>query len=79
MVGVRDPELRIFDAVMTTDVGTSYNSYLIKGSQKTVLMEVRGQVFDEYVANVNSVASLADVDYLIMHHTEPDHSKRLPN
>lgn len=75
-VGVRDPELRIFDAVMTTDVGTSYNSYLIKGSQKTVLMEVcEDKFFDEYVANVNSVASLADVDYLIMHHTEPDHSE----
>ncbi len=75
-VGVRDPELRIFDAVMTTDVGTSYNAYLIKGSQKTVLMEVcEDKFFDQYVANVNSVANLADVDYLIMNHTEPDHSE----
>ncbi|MGI6453678.1 MAG: FAD-dependent oxidoreductase [Syntrophomonadaceae bacterium] len=75
-VGVRDPELRIFDAVMTTDVGTSYNAYLIKGSQKTVLIEVcEDKFFDQYVANVNSVANLADVDYLIMNHTEPDHSE----
>ena len=35
-VGVRDPELRIFDAVMTTDVGTSYNAYLVRGSEKTL-------------------------------------------
>ena len=75
-VGVRDPELRIFDAVMTTDIGTSYNAYLVKGSEKTVLMEVcEDKFFDQYVENVKSVANLADIDYLIMNHTEPDHSE----
>jgi len=75
-VGVRDPELRIFDAVMTTDIGTSYNAYLIKGSEKTVLMEVcEDKFFDRYLDNVKSVAALADIDYLIMNHTEPDHSE----
>ncbi len=75
-VGVRDPELRIFDAVMTTDVGTSYNAYLIKGREKTALMEVcEDKFFDQYLDNVKNVASLADIDYLIMNHTEPDHSE----
>lgn len=75
-VGVRDPELRIFDAVMTTDIGTSYNAYLIKGSEKTALMEVcEDKFFDQYLDNVKSVVDLEKIDYLIMNHTEPDHSE----
>ena len=75
-VGVRDPELRIFDMVMTTDIGTSYNSYLIKGGEKTALIEVcENKFFDQYLDNVKSLANLADIDYLIMNHTEPDHSE----
>ncbi|HWP98002.1 MAG TPA: FAD-dependent oxidoreductase [Syntrophomonadaceae bacterium] len=75
-VGVRDPELRIFDAVMTTDIGTSYNAYLIKGSDKTALIEVcENKFFNQYLDNVKSVVDLADIDYLIMNHTEPDHSE----
>lgn len=75
-VGVRDPELRIFDAVMTTDIGTSYNAYLIKGREKTVLMEVcENKFFNQYLDNVKSVIDLEKIDYLIMNHTEPDHSE----
>lgn len=75
-VGVRDPELRIFDAVMTADVGTSYNAYVIKGSEKTALLEVcEDRFFDQYLDNVRSVVDLNDIDYLIMNHTEPDHSE----
>ncbi len=36
-VGVQDYKLRVFDIVMETEFGTSYNSYLLKGSEKTVL------------------------------------------
>jgi len=75
-VGVRDPELRIFDLVMTTDVGTSYNAYLIKGSSKTALIEVcEDKFFDEYREKVQSLVDLGSIDYLIMNHTEPDHSE----
>jgi len=75
-VGVRDPELRIFDMVMTTDIGTSYNGYLIKGREKTALIEVcENKFFDQYIENVKSVVDLAEIDYLIMNHTEPDHSE----
>ncbi len=75
-VGVRDPQLRIFDMVMTTDVGTSYNAYLIKGSDKTALIEVcESKFFDQYLDNVKSIVDPAEIDYLIMNHTEPDHSE----
>jgi flavorubredoxin/NADPH-dependent 2,4-dienoyl-CoA reductase/sulfur reductase-like enzyme/rubredoxin len=75
-VGVRDPELRIFDLVMTTDYGTSYNAYLIKGTEKTALIEVcEDKFFDQYLENVKSLVNISDIDYLIMNHTEPDHSE----
>lgn len=74
-VGIRDPELKIFDLVMYTKYGTSYNSYLIKGNDKTVLIEVcEDQFLDEYIKKVQEVASLDKIDYLILNHTEPDHS-----
>ena len=37
-VGILNPNLRVFDIVMTTDYGTTYNSYLVKGSEKTALI-----------------------------------------
>mgnify|MGYP000865071292 CR=1 FL=1 len=75
-VGVRDPELRIFDLVMTTDYGTSYNAYLVKGKEKTALIEVcEDKFFDEYVDKIKPLVNIAEIDYLIMNHTEPDHSE----
>ena len=38
-VGVQDPGLRVFDIIMHSDHGTSYNSYIVKGTEKTVLFE----------------------------------------
>lgn len=73
-VGVQDPDLRIFDIVMTTEYGTSYNSYLIMGGEKTVLIEtVKDKFFDEFLANLQEVTALEKIDYLIVNHTEPDH------
>jgi flavorubredoxin/NADPH-dependent 2,4-dienoyl-CoA reductase/sulfur reductase-like enzyme/rubredoxin len=74
-VGVQDPDLKIFDIVMTTEQGTTYNAYLIKGSQKTVLIEtVKERFFAEYIEDLQKVVKLTDIDYLIMNHTEPDHA-----
>lgn len=74
-VGVQDPELRIFDIVMYTEYGTSYNAYLVKGSEKTALIEtVKVKFFDEYIRNLQQVVDLSSIDYLIMNHTEPDHA-----
>ena len=38
-VGSLDPDLRIFDIIMQTEFGTTYNSYLVKGSEKTAIFE----------------------------------------
>ena len=73
--GVLDPDLRVFDIIMETKYGTSYNSYLLEGSEKIALFETAKEAFfDEMVSYIESVASVSQIDYLIMDHTEPDHA-----
>ena len=77
-IGVSDPEARILEMDMTTDIGSSYNSYLIKGSEKVALIEVcENGFFDQYVDNVKDIADLSEVDYLIINHTEPCYSEAM--
>ena len=45
--GVLDPELKVFDIIMETKYGTSYNSYLLKGSEKNALFETSKLAFWE--------------------------------
>jgi flavorubredoxin/pyruvate/2-oxoglutarate dehydrogenase complex dihydrolipoamide dehydrogenase (E3) component len=74
-VGVQDPELEVFDIIMTTEYGTSYGSYLIRGQDKTVLIEaVKANFFDEFVNDLKELCPVEEIDYLILNHTEPDHS-----
>ena len=74
-VGIQNPALRVFDIVMESKYGTTYNAYLVTGGEKTALIEaVHKDYFDELVRNVEEVMPIEKVDYLIMNHTEPDHS-----
>ena len=40
-VGIQNPNMRVFDIVMQTDSGTTYNSYIVRGSEKTALIATR--------------------------------------
>lgn len=74
-VGVQDPNLRVFDIIMNTEFGTSYGAYLIKGTNGIALIDtVKEKFWDEYIDNITSVADLSEIKYLIINHTEPDHS-----
>ena len=74
-VGSLDPDLRIFDIIMTTDCGTSYNSYLLKGSEKNVLFEAtKARFTDEYIEMLETIMPVSEIDILVVCHTEPDHS-----
>lgn len=74
-VGVQNPLLRVFDIVFNTEFGTSYNAYLIKGQNKNALIEaVHEDFFDDYLINIQKIVPIEDIDYLILNHTEPDHS-----
>lgn len=74
-IGNLDPDLKIFDIVMQTEYGTSYNSYLLKGSKKTAIFETaKVQFFDKYISKIQELIEIKDIDYIILDHTEPDHT-----
>ena len=73
--GVLDPNLRVFDIVMMTEFGTTYNSYILKGSEKTALIETAKEKFyGDFERSVKDVVDYRDIDYIIVNHTEPDHA-----
>ncbi len=74
-VGMLDPDLRVFDIIMMTEFGTTYNAYLLQGSDKTVLFEsVKGKYWNEFKAKVEALTPIDKIDYLVVSHTEPDHA-----
>jgi len=74
-VGARDHNLRIFDIIMTAEQGTSYNAYLVKGSEKTALIDtVKVKFWDEHLKRIQELVDPAAIDYLIVSHAEPDHT-----
>ncbi len=73
--GAHDPDLRVFDVIMETEYGTSYNSYLVKGKDKVALFEtVKEKFYDGFIKNLQELVNINDIDYLVVNHTEPDHS-----
>ncbi len=74
-VGILNPNLRVFDIIMKTDYGTSYNSYLIKDSKGNILIDtVHNAYTDIFFNNIKEISSMHDVKYLVVNHCEPDHS-----
>ncbi|MEG1699424.1 MAG: FprA family A-type flavoprotein [Oscillospiraceae bacterium] len=77
-VGVLDKKLRVFDIIMHSDYGTTYNAYIVKGKDKTVLFETsKAKFFSEHLANISEVCEPQSIDYIVMDHTEPDHTGSL--
>ncbi len=74
-VGVRHPDLKVFDDLFPTRNGTTYNSYLIQGAEKTALIDtVKAPFVDEFFSKVGEHIDPAKVDIIVVNHTEPDHS-----
>ncbi|XMB71889.1 FprA family A-type flavoprotein [Mycoplasmatota bacterium WC30] len=74
-VGVVDYDLKVFDIIMETEYGSTYNSYLVVGSEKTALIDTAKAKFkDEYLNRIKEIIDIKNIDYLILNHTEPDHS-----
>lgn len=73
--GILDDTLRVFDIIMYTEFGTTYNSYIYKAGDKVILFEtVKAKFFDDYLKELKEITDVTKIDYLVVNHTEPDHA-----
>ena len=78
-VGVNDRRLAMFEGVYSVPKGVSYNSYLLL-DEKTVLFDtVDKAVHYQFIKNLTFALKGKTIDYLIVHHMEPDHSAGICN
>ncbi len=76
--GLNDVDRVIFDELIPLEHGTSYNSYLVKGSEKVAIIDTMyPPMSDEYIKNLEE-NGVSKVDYIIANHGEQDHSGTLP-
>lgn len=77
--GLNDVNRPIFDELIPLENGTSYNSYLVKGSEKIAIIDTMyPPMEEEYFKNLDE-NGITKVDYIIANHGEQDHSGALPN
>jgi len=78
-IGVLDPDLRSFDIVMETVYGTTYNSYFINATKKTIVETTKEKFWDTYLNKIKTLVNPGEIEYIIVNHTEPDHSGNIGN
>ena len=71
-LGVLDPNLDVFDIIMETKYGTTYNSYLVNTTEGAILVEtVKEKFFDSYLQKIEeAIGDLSQIKYIITNHTE---------
>ena len=78
-IGALDPTLRTFDIILSTANGTTYNAYLVKGSEGVAVIDtVKENFSDEFFARLESEVDYADIKVIVLNHLEPDHTGALP-
>ena len=78
-LGAVDWDRRLFDSLIPLPDGTSYNSYLIKGSEKTALIDTVDPTKQAVLINNLDQLGVKNLDYVIINHAEQDHSGALPS
>lgn len=73
-VGILDHNIISFDIVMETRHGTTYNSYFIDAEKKTIVDTAKESFKEVYLNKVRQVVDPGDISYIVVTHTEPDHS-----
>lgn len=77
-VGINDLHSQLFESMWTLPTGVTYNSYLIKGSDKIALIDtVPATETLKFLSNIRDIIEDAPIDYLIINHMEPDHSEAI--
>ena len=74
--GAVDWDRRTFDALVPIPDGTSYNAYLIRGTEKTALLDAVDETMKDVL--LEHLQSVPAIDYIVSHHSEQDHSGTIP-
>lgn len=73
-IGVNDRDTRLFENLWPLEDGVSYNSYLLTGEKTALLDTVKITKVDTFMEKIREVLGDRPLDYLVIHHMEPDHS-----
>jgi flavorubredoxin len=76
-VGAIDWDRRLFDALIPLPDGTSYNSYLIQGGEKTALIDTVDETMVQVLIENLEALQVDKLDYIVSNHAEQDHSGSL--
>ncbi len=77
-VGAIDWDRRLFDALVPLPDGTSYNSYLIKGSEKIALIDTVDPTMEQVLIDHLDQLGVENIDYVVTNHAEQDHAGAIP-
>ena len=77
-VGALDWDRRLFDELIPLPDGTSYNAYLVRGSQKTALIDTVDPSMEKVLVENLQSLGVDEIDYVVSNHAEQDHSGSIP-
>ena len=78
-IGILDYDIVSFDVVMETEYGTTYNSFFIDADKKTIVDTSKEIFWPTYFEKIKSVVDPEEIEYIVVNHTEPDHSGNVRN
>ncbi|MDD2723284.1 MAG: FprA family A-type flavoprotein [Methylovulum sp.] len=78
-VGALDPNLRTFDIILKTANGTTYNAYVVRGSEGVAVVDTVKEAYaNDFFTRLESVARYDEIKVIVLNHLEPDHTGALP-
>lgn len=73
-IGALDPSVRIFDDLVPTRNGTTYNAYLVRGEKRAVVDTVPDEFAEPFMRNLAALVDPRQIDFIVVQHTEVDHA-----
>lgn len=76
-VGCNDRRITLFENLFPVPKGVSYNSYLILDEKVTLMDTVDASATEQFFENLEAGLAGRSIDYLVVHHMEPDHAANI--